>query len=306
VGVNGPRPDDLLAALDALADADEVAPPVDLRDRVLAAAVAERAPGLAIDAEEAVSPFDAFLSQVEAVRSVAHSLSDADWQRPATPYPWSLHELLGHLVGVESYFGSILGLWDFDATAPQDDHIAITEAEVERQRASAPPETLAVWEGKVEAIADHLRAQGPDYLTQDVIFHTYPFSVGSALVARTFELWTHADDLRRAVDRPMEAPAPGVLREMSDLSVRNLLAATLVTAPHQSERSARVVLTGPGGGTWRLGDPDGAPDVTIVADVVDYCRMVSRRVDPEDLSADITGDRQLAMDLFDAARLLAA
>jgi hypothetical protein len=140
-----------------------------------------------------------------------------------------------------------------------------------------------------------------------VAFHTYPFSVGSVLVARGFELWTHADDLRRALGRPMAVPAPGVLRQMADLSVRNLLSATLVTAPHQFERSARVVLTGPGGGTWELGEAGGGPpDVTVVADVVEYCRMVARRIEPAALAADITGDDELALDLFVAAQLLAA
>lgn len=306
MGVNGPGPDDILSALEALADAEEAPPPDELRARVLAAAVAERPSGLAIDVGEPMSPFAAFQSQVAAVRSVAGALSDEDWDRPAAPYPWTLHELLGHLVGVETYLGSILGLWDFEATAPEEDHLAITEPEVERQRVRPPADTFATWEAKVDAITDHVASRGPEYLTEDVTFHTYPFSVGSALVARTFELWTHADDIRRAMGLPMEAPAPDVLREMSDLSVRNLFSATIVTAPHQCERSARVVLTGEGGGTWRIGADTETPDVTIVADAVEYCRMVSRRIDPEDLTVDITGDRQLALDLFEAAQLLAA
>jgi uncharacterized protein (TIGR03083 family) len=306
MGLNGPRPDDLLAALDALADAEEAPPPAALRARVLAAARDERPPGMSVHVGEPESAIAAFRSQVEAVRSLAHSLEADDWDRHAEPYPWTLHDLLGHLVGVEGYLGSVLGLWSFDLTAPESDHVALTVAEIARQRTATPVETLAEWETRVDAIVAHVEAQGPEYLAAEVAFHTYPFSVGSALVARSFELWIHADDLRRALGRPTEVPAPGVLHQMADLSVRNLLAATLVTAPHQFERSARVVLTGPGGGTWHLGDVHGTPDVTVVTDVVDYCRMVARRVEPPELDAQIAGDAQLALDLFEAAQLLAA
>ena len=65
------------------------------------------------------------------------------------------------------------------------------------------------------------------------------------------------------------------------------------------DRTARLVLTGAGGGTFdipmALDSPVGPPDVLIVADVVDFCRLAARRVRPAALSATIEGDgEQLA------------
>ena len=60
-------------------------------------------------------------------------------------------------------------------------------------------------------------------------------------------------------------------------------------------RTVRIVLTGPGGGTWdqalELGEAPGDPEATVVLDVVDYCRLAARRVDaPISSHAVIDGD----------------
>jgi uncharacterized protein (TIGR03083 family) len=284
----------------------ELSPPAGLRARVLTAAEARRPAGRPLAPEAPVEPLVSFRRQVDTVRRLLGEVPPAGWHRPARPYPWTVHGLVGHLVGVERYLGGRLGLWPFDPVCAPDDHVGLTEPFVARTGGADPHETVAEWTALVGEIGSHLDGLGPDALDRPIAFHGYPFSVGSMLVARTFELWTHADDLRRALGRPLETPSPGEIAAIADLSLRNLFSATLVTAPHQSSRSARIVLTGPGGGVWRVGAPAGEPDVRVVADVVDYCRMVARRLTPEALGADVTGDADLARDLYDAARLLAA
>ncbi|MGW3957556.1 hypothetical protein ACWEKM_43295 [Streptomyces sp. NPDC004752] len=62
-------------------------------------------------------------------------------------------------------------------------------------------------------------------------------------------------------------------------------------------RAARVVLAGPAGGTFTMplaSAPRAAdPDVTIVADAVDFCRVAVRRLHPDQLNAVIEGNRAL-------------
>ena len=70
------------------------------------------------------------------------------------------------------------------------------------------------------------------------------------------------------------------------------------------QRTARFVLTGPAGGCYDvLLDPrppdeprstDTEADVTVVADVVDLCRVAAERMPHEELSRDVTGDLPLA------------
>jgi hypothetical protein len=69
------------------------------------------------------------------------------------------------------------------------------------------------------------------------------------------------------------------------------------------------VLTGGGGGDWLVpmsgGEPGGEPDVTLTADVVDWCRLVGDRIAPSEMTYSFEGDPALANDLVSAAPALA-
>ena len=69
------------------------------------------------------------------------------------------------------------------------------------------------------------------------------------------------------------------------------------------------MLTGPGGGDWTVamgrGEPAGAPDVTLTADVVDWCRVVGDRLPAAELACVIEGDDGLGHDLLAAGPALA-
>jgi hypothetical protein len=62
-------------------------------------------------------------------------------------------------------------------------------------------------------------------------------------------------------------------------------------------RAARVVLTGPAGGTFTVPlapqDQVAEPDVTVVADAVDLCGVAVRRLRPDQLETVIDGDHSL-------------
>lgn len=94
---------------------------------------------------------------------------------------------------------------------------------------------------------------------------------------------------------------------MSSTSVRGLptlhaLAGGGVLAP------TRVVLTGSGGGTFDLvaTSTSGVGErQLIVADVVDYCRLVARRLVPDDLVGSREGDAAVLTELLLAAQAFA-
>jgi uncharacterized protein (TIGR03083 family) len=286
----------------------DLSPPAFLRGRVLAAALARRPAGRARPSAPAADPLVVFGHQAAAVADELDAVAPAEWAAVVEPYGWTVHGLAGHLVGGEHYLGSVLGLWPFEAVCAETDHIGLTRPWIARTDQRDPRATVAEWRELVGAVTDELHRRGPGAWTDRVTFHGYPFSLGAVLLAKAFELWTHADDLRLARGRPLVVPAPDELTAMADLSLRILFPATLVTAPHQSARSARFVLTGPGGGVWRLGAPEEGPaaDVHVVVDIVDWCRLVAGRISPGRLQADVSGDTQLARDLFVAAQLLAA
>jgi hypothetical protein len=134
--------------------------------------------------------------------------------------------------------------------------------------------------------------------------HGLRLPVDALLVVRAFELWTHENDIRQAVRWVPSVPDPSTLRLMTDLAARLL--------PHAGAAllepvDVRLVLTGPGGGTWdvTMGPPPAAASVAIVTDAVGFCRLAANRVTPADLDVSVTGDSARAAAVLAAATTLA-
>ena len=89
----------------------------------------------------------------------------------------------------------------------------------------------------------------------------------------TRDAWLHRIDLGRAVG------AEPVLTADHD---GRIVADVVAEWARRHDRPYRLVLTSPAGGTFTSGDPDAE---TIELDAVDFCRMVSGRVDGEGLLA---------------------
>ena len=108
---------------------------------------------------------------------------------------------------------------------------------------------------------------------------------------------------------PVDEPPPPVLHCMASASVGSLALAVLGLDEPPGPATAHVVLTGHGGGTWDLVLPGATegdePGVTLIADVVDYCRVVSRRLDIDDLEMTTEGDASLAVTLLKASQFVA-
>ena len=128
------------------------------------------------------------------------------------------------------------------------------------------------------------------------------------MVVRAFETWIHTDDLRRALGRPLRPPTSEQLAVMSEFASRVLpLSLALAGAP-QPGRTARIILTGDGGGDWTMaldGGEVGEPVVELTVDVVDWCRRVGDRIEPDELRYTARGEARVAEDLVAAAASLA-
>lgn len=279
---------------------------------VLAAARARRAPGMDVGLEGhgPTTTVEAYIDQMAALTEVLAQVPEDGWDRPVAAYPWSVRDLVAHLVAIEAYSASFLGLGEFEAGGLDHDHLAMTEATIARCRALPPGEVVAEWRALAERTAAHAAALGPDDLEKLMPLHGIPFRVTTAIVARAFELWTHADDIRAALGRPLVAPVAPVIHRMAIESVSSLPFAALGLAEPPGPAIAHIVLTGPGGGTWTLrvggaSDLDAEPDLTLVADVVDYCRVVSRRIDVDALDCVVEGDADLADRLLRASQFVA-
>ena len=117
--------------------------------------------------------------------------------------------------------------------------------------------------------------------------------VTTALTVRVFEIWTHIEDLCRTLRRDPPQLDAARLHLMSHAAVHAIPLGMLLGNIDGGQHTARIVLTGRGGGVWdqplQLGLEAGEPSVTIVADAVEFCRLAAQRIAPADLDAEVDG-----------------
>lgn len=282
---------------------EALTPPLSLRERVYAFAQAQRV------AHEPDPQLDAYLSLAGTLARVIDELPEAALEE-TTANGLTGHELVVHMAAQESLLAQEAGV----STLPE-----LVETDIDARTAALLPSlrnrpvaaAVALWQRCVDAN----QAWATDNVGGRVTWRGIPMTRDDALVIRTFETWIHTDDLRRVAGRDSVPPAPDELSVMSDLASRILPLALALTGGDHGGKTARLVLTGEGGGDWLIplgegegeGDGDGGPvpDVTLTADVVDWCRLVGDRISPSEMIYAYDGDATLANDLVTAAPALA-
>jgi uncharacterized protein (TIGR03083 family) len=319
---------DEVAAIDAVlarrpdlaADADQLAraaawigaahaarAPERLRSTTLAAAATRRA----VPTEPVV---DLYLSEAEHFAEALDALPPGAL-RETTANGLVARDLVVHVAAQESLLAQLVGT----PTIPQvsaTDIEARTDAMLTEFEGRSTDDAVAAWRVAVDAN----RRWAMTERDQTTVWRGIELSRHDALVVRAFEMWVHAEDLRRVGGMPAQAPEPRHLSLMTDLAGRGLGLSLALVGRQRPHRTARLVLTGPGGGEWlvAMGDAPGdgpdhgygddAPpevDVTVVADAVDWCRLVGDRLAAADISVEVLGDPSLAEDLLAAAPALA-
>lgn len=276
--------------------------PAGLYDKLACVAFAQRRAGEAEGRAEVVSGVEAFRRSVASLESLLDSLDEREWRRPALR---GLHVqgLIGHLIGVESAFIAIL---DGDTEEADVDHVTSTDPFARAQATRESQETLDEWRTLTARTLVRASAHLP---TETLCFYGVRLRLDELFVVRSFEVWIHEEDIRRAIGRPLADPDPSRLRRMADLAVA-LLPAGMERVGGVRDARCRLVLTGPAGGTWDVevaggASPSGRPAVRIVLDTAMFCRVVGNRLGGDDVKAWIEGDHRFASALLQAASTLA-
>ena len=266
--------------------------PEGLEARVLAAAESARPvrhPGWG---GAGAAPLDAFLQTAAELAVLLATLGPADWSRPtpALDAP-TVRGLVVHLAGVERYVLGQLGARPPLDAPTRERHVPVTrEAAAELLDEPGPDVARAWWRAVLEVAAACGRASP----AQPAGYHHLPGDARGLMVVRTFELWTHGDDIRAAIGRSLDPLDGPRLRLMSSELMAVLPIGLAVTGGARPGVSARLELTGAGGGTFLVplapDEEPGVPAVTITTPVIDLCRLAANRLPVADLPVRVTGD----------------
>ncbi len=301
--------DDELLGL--LAASVAVPPPGRLGDDVVRAARAVRPVGQAIESLGGGRPADPAEAFVQTIAEFASLLASATGGEIVEPYGWSVTQLVAHLVEVDLYLGRQLGLWQHHIDERlEDDHLAMTEAAVRAAVRADFTDTVARWKQVSTELCNHIASLNGDALRERIKFHILYARLSSVLVVRIFEVWTHIEDLARALRRDPPPLDAARLHLMTNVAVAAIPLGMLLAEIDGGAITARIVLTGRGGGVWnqplQVGGEPAEPSVTIVADAVEFCRMAAQRIAPADLEADIEGQIDVAIKVLRGASVFAA
>jgi uncharacterized protein (TIGR03083 family) len=295
-------------------DLDGEAPPP--RVAALRRAVGQRAPGrhLANPLGPELPPAELWRRQFAELDALLGQLRPGDWAA-TTSFDRSVHELLAHLTAVLDQYAAEIGAGTF-AIAPGTplDHWGITEPRIAELTALDPDVTVARLREIGGRLGAFLAGVPAEQFTSPR--KGYMLTLADRTRLQCFELWMHTDDVRRATGRALVDPDAERICALSDLSARFVGLGMLVTGRDHPGRRGRLVLTGPGGGTWRVAlaaeDPPSAEgsagsddDVVVIADAIDYCRMAGRLLAIEELAIVVEGDPSLALDVLAGAQAYA-
>jgi uncharacterized protein (TIGR03083 family) len=276
--------------------------PAELRERVLAASMSSRDAGTPTPPAPVITAAEAFARAAGSLLLLLTDLSDEQWHVPALR-DLDVQGLAGHLIGVERDVQRALR---GDPDVADADHVVSTQIGVEAQVGVSPARTRAELRRAVDDSLEMVRAARDDGAV--LCMHGMRLSRHDLLVVRAFELWTHENDVRRALSLPVVAPDPATLALMTQLAVHLLPHAARRGGQIRESVDIRLVLTGAGGGTWdlRLGRPEGAAgELLMVTDAVDFCHVGAARLAPRELDVHVSGAQRHADEVLTAAASLA-
>ena len=290
----------------ALAEGQAVRPARSLRSRVIGAALQQRPAGRPSPRPDHVSGAEVFRRATTSLDGLLGDLVPEEWTRPAVR-DLDVQGLIGHLIGVESDFGASL---EGRPGPGRAEHVSSTEPAARAQRGRPVGDTRRDWSDLVSRTLALLAGAEAGEVPMGWYGITLPLD--QVLVVRAFEVWIHESDIRRVTAGPPADPDAESLARMTGLAVGLLPAGVAMAGRARPGRTARLVLTGPGGGTWDVSLDPGSegtrerPAATrVVVDAAAFCRIVGNRSDLAGARGLVSGDRDLAEDLCAGAAALA-
>ena len=255
----------------------------------------------------------AYEQTVRSTIALAETFEPADWELPSECPGWSVRDQVSHIVGVERM---LLGDADPPHSLPDElPHVRnamgrTMEVAVAARRSVPGPQILDELRDALErrlAVLPGIDPDGPRRLPNGRMGTNV-----EGVAFRAFDIWTHEQDIRRAVGRPgnLAAPAAERARDILVPGLPYLVGKRAAAAPGES---VTLDVTGPlaftlhvavdAAGRAAFADPAPAgapPTLTMRMDWETYARLSCGRIPAEAAAVTIAGDADLARRLLKA------
>ena len=259
---------------------------------------------------------DAFAQTAQAVIDLGHGCEVQDLTEPTECPGWTVHDQISHVVGVEAW---LEGHKDPRVDMPHYEHIRNdlgkkVEYAVEVRRGRTAAEVVAELE---DVLAQRLSTLRNPILTDSSIING-PFGpdlAATVLLLRTFDVWTHEQDIRSALGRPgdLDSRAASVFVSTVMLQLPKLIAKGAglepgqaviidVTGPTAARQGVTVVADEQGRPRGHEMPADAPPDgaTTISLSTEAFTRRAAGRRSVSDTAYSVVGDDAIARRVLEA------
>ena len=219
-----------------------------------------------------------------ALRAVLEGAPAQAWVTATPAQGWSVADQVSHLAYFdEAATTSVLDAARFAQLV--DDAVAgglgFCDLLAERYRDRTPTELLAWWQEARGAMVAAMLAAGP---SARVPWYGVEFSVASSMTGRIMETWAHGQDVCDALN--VEHQVTAALFDVARLCARTRANSYAARGRAVPEGDVDVVLSSPGGETWRFGEVGGE---VIRGDAIEFCLVATQRRNAADTSLDASG-----------------
>ncbi|MYW66576.1 maleylpyruvate isomerase family mycothiol-dependent enzyme [Streptomyces sp. SID8379] len=247
-----------------------------------------------------------------AVAALQALLAEADagtWQTLVI-HGWTVQDTVAHLIAADEHLAARLGLPPSAPSAspdPQGDTAWRTEwasrthRVITHERGRAPAETVATWRAQAAALLGTEAARDPELAARAAVLLGIRLPVADHFLIRAFETWIHADDIGRALRRPVPPPPAAHLWRLVRLAVRIL---GLALGP-QAPPVALTVTDETRSTEWILGSEDEPVRGELALDPVDFCLLIGGRAAADAVPRGTGGDPRAVQAVLDRAARLA-
>jgi uncharacterized protein (TIGR03083 family) len=259
---------------------------------------------------------EAFAQTTQAVLELARACSDVDLAQPTECPGWTVHDQIAHVTGVEAL---LAGRKDPRVEMPRYEHIRNdlgkkVEYAVEVRRGSTGAELVSELE---HVLAERLSTlQDPALTSASIIAGpSGPDRAATVMLLRTFDVWTHEQDIRTALERPGDLDSPAAALCVSSVmdQLPKLIAkgAALepghpvvieVTGPVSARLTVQVELDEQGRprGQAVSGWPLDVPATTVSLSTEAFMRRSAGRRSVSDTAYRVIGEEELARRVLEA------
>jgi uncharacterized protein (TIGR03083 family) len=237
----------------------------------------------------------AWRQTLESILTLGHALSDPEWSSPTECPKWTVKDVYAHLIGGERWMA---------AGHPQpEDHQAWAAEPVQARREATPPEILDELREVYEQRQVQVERDGVDPASPAHLPTGAAVTLETLLRSRVFDVWTHEQDIRRAVDRPgnLASAAAALTGEWLVAALPRIVAKDAKAPPGSTVRLSTtgelamdVAVAVDRSGRGRLVAPGRSAQAHLTLRWESYTRLSAGRGGATDHDVRVTGDRALA------------